>query len=140
MAWEHRERGGSYYTRSRREDGRIVREYVGVGVLGEIAALEDEYERRRQEEEAAYWKEELERLEELAAPVLGLSEAAEILVRAHLIAAGYHRHKGEWRRARVRRCGKAWTQPRTASPLGGGGGPRSRAQGGHGEGGGRIQG
>jgi hypothetical protein len=71
-----------------------------VGVLGEIAALEDEYERRRQEEEAAYWKEELERLEELAAPVLELSEAAEILVRAHLIAAGYHRHKGEYRRAR----------------------------------------
>ena len=103
MAWEHRERGGSYYTRSRREDGRIVREYVGVGVLGEIAALEDEYERRRQEEEATYWKEELERLEELAAPVLELSEAAEILVRAHLIACGYHRHKGEWRRARGER-------------------------------------
>ncbi len=100
MAWETRERGGSYYTRSRRKDGRVVREYVGVGVLGEIAALEDEYERRRQEEEAAYWKEELERLEELAAPVLELSEAAEILVRAHLIAAGYHRHKGEYRRAR----------------------------------------
>jgi hypothetical protein len=74
-----------------------------VGVLGEIAALEDEYERRRQEEEAAYWKEELERLEELAVPVLELSEAAEILVRAHLIACGYHRHKGEWRRARGER-------------------------------------
>ena len=74
-----------------------------MGVLGEIAALEDEYERRRQEEEAAYWKEELERLEELAAPVLELSEAAEILVRAHLIACGYHRHKGEWRRARGER-------------------------------------
>jgi hypothetical protein len=103
MAWEHRERGGSYYTRSRRKDGRVVREYVGVGVLGEIAALEDEYERRRQEEEAAYWKEELERLEELSVPVLELSEAAEILVRAHLIACGYHRHKGEWRRARGKR-------------------------------------
>jgi hypothetical protein len=34
----------------------------------------------------------------LAAPVLEISEAAEILVRAHLIACGYHRHKGEWRR------------------------------------------
>src|SRR5918995_1113859 len=103
MAWEHRERGGSYYTRSRREDGWIVCEYVGVGVLGEIAVLEDEYERRRQEEEAAYWKEKLERLEKLAVPVLELSEAAEILVRAHLIACGYHRHKGEWRRARGER-------------------------------------
>ena len=43
---------------------------------------------------------ELERLEALAAPVLELSEAAEILVRAHLIDAGYHRRKGEYRRAR----------------------------------------
>src|SRR5215216_22615 len=103
MGWEHRGRGGSYYTRSRREDGRLGREYGGVGVRGEIAAVEDEYERRRREEEAAYWKEELERLEGLAAPVLELSEAAEILVRAHLIACGYHRHKGEWRRARGER-------------------------------------
>ena len=39
----------------------------------------------------------------LAAPVLEISEAAEILVRAHLIACGYHRHKGEWRRARGER-------------------------------------
>jgi predicted nucleic acid-binding protein len=45
-------------------------------------------------------KMELERLEALAAPVLEISEAAEILVRAHLKACGYHRLKGEWRRAR----------------------------------------
>ena len=41
-----------------------------------------------------------ERLEALAAPFVELSEAAEILVRAHLIDAGYHRRKGEYRRAR----------------------------------------
>ena len=99
--WESRERGGLYYTRSRKEDGRMVREYVGGGVLGEIAALEDEYERRRRQEEAAFWKEERERLEELAAPVDELCEAAEILARATLLAAGYRRHnRGEWRKRR----------------------------------------
>jgi hypothetical protein len=97
--WESRERGGLYYTRSRKEGGRVVREYVGGGVLGEIAALEDEYERRRREEEAAFWKEERESLEELAAPVDELCEAAEILARAVLLAAGYRRHnRGEWRK------------------------------------------
>jgi hypothetical protein len=99
--WESRERGGLYYTRSRKEGGRVVREYVGGGVLGEIAALEDEYERRRREEETAFWKEERERLEELAAPVDELCEAAEILARAVLLAAGYRRHnRGEWRKRR----------------------------------------
>ena len=29
-----------------------------------------------------------------------VDEAADILARAHLLAGGYHRHKGEWRRGR----------------------------------------
>jgi hypothetical protein len=99
--WERRERGGPYYTRSRKEGGRVVREYVGGGVLGEIAALEDEYERRRHQEEAAFWKEERERLEELATPIEEMCEVAEILARAALLAAGYRRHnRGEWRKRR----------------------------------------
>jgi hypothetical protein len=99
--WESRERGGLYYMRSRKEGGQVVREYVGGGVLGEIAALEDEYERRRRQEEAAFWKEKRESLEELAAPVDELCEAAEILARAVLLAAGFRRHnRGEWRKKR----------------------------------------
>jgi hypothetical protein len=105
MAWETRQGQGRYYTRSHREGGRVVREYVGSGPFAELVAEADaiareereaEREARRREERA-----ELERLEALAAPVLELSEAAEILARAHLIAAGYHEHKGEWRRARM---------------------------------------
>ena len=99
--WEWRERGGPYYTRSRKEDGRVVREYVGGGALGQIAALEDEHERRRRQEEAAFCKEERNGLEELAAPVDELCGAAEVLARAALLAAGYRRHnRGEWRKRR----------------------------------------
>jgi hypothetical protein len=99
--WERRERGGPYYTRSRKEGGRVIREFVGGGVLGEIAALEDEYERRQREEEAAFCKEERERLEGLMAPIDELCEAAEVLARAALVAAGYRRHnRGEWRKRR----------------------------------------
>ena len=100
MAWERRERGGRYYTRSRREGGRVVREYVGGGLAGELAAEEDRIRRELAEKQREREKEEMERLKALAAPVLEVSEAAEILAHAHLIAAGYHRHKGEYRRAR----------------------------------------
>ena len=42
--WEKRERGGLYYTRSRKVNGRVVREYVGSGASGELAALMDAQE------------------------------------------------------------------------------------------------
>ena len=99
--WERRERGSLYYTRSRKEGGRVVREYIGGGILGEIAALQDEYERRQREEEVAFCKEERQRLEGIIAPVDELCEAAEVLARAALVAAGYRRHnRGEWRKRR----------------------------------------
>src|SRR5829696_6140493 len=56
--WERRERGGLYYTRSRKVNGQVVRKYVGGGVLGQLAARVDADERCRREEEAALWREE----------------------------------------------------------------------------------
>ena len=101
MAWEKRERGGPYYTRSKKVNGRVIREYVGGGALGEIAARMDALERRRREEEAALWREERERLEALESITEELYEAAETLANAELVAAGYHQHKrGEWRKRR----------------------------------------
>ena len=101
MAWEKRERGGPYYTRSKKVNGRVIREYVGGGALGEIAARMDTLERRQREEEAALWREERERLEALDGITEELYEAAETLANATLVAAGYYRHKrGEWRKRR----------------------------------------
>ena len=101
MAWEKRKRGGAYYTRSRKVDGRMVREYVGAGIRGEIAARMDAKERQRREEEAAAWREEQERLEELAGLVDELCEAVETVARATLLTAGFRQHnRGEWRRRR----------------------------------------
>ncbi len=99
--WERRERGGLYYTRSRKENVRVVREYVGAGPVAELAAEMDRLERLEREEEAEARREERERLDALAAPVGELCEAAEFLARAALVAAGYRQHKrGEWRKRR----------------------------------------
>jgi len=98
MGWESRQRGGFYYTRSRKVNGRVVREYLGSGAPGQIAALEDEYERRRREEQAAYERELREELDALDASVEELSRASDLLVRTALIVSGYRQHnRGEWR-------------------------------------------
>jgi hypothetical protein len=99
--WERRERGGLYYTRSRKEGGRVVREYIGGGVLGELAAQLDAEKRRIRTEEATTWREERKSMEALDKPVEELCRAAEILSRAVFVAAGYHQHnRGEWRMRR----------------------------------------
>src|SRR5215213_6995212 len=99
MALEKRN-GNLYYYRSVRDGEKVRRVYVGAGETPRIAHEQDvmsraDEERRRQEEHRAQ-----ERLEALCAPVLEIGKAAEILVRAHLIAAGYRRYQRHWRRER----------------------------------------
>src|SRR3954453_13747051 len=100
MGWEERERGSQlYYTRSRKVNGRVVREYVGGGPVGALAALVDAEERRQCEEARAAWMGERERLEELAGLVDEFCEDVETVVRSALLVAGFKRHKrGQWRR------------------------------------------
>ncbi len=81
-------------------NGHVTREYVGGGLAGQLAAEADRIERERREVEALEAKREREKLEVLAAPVVELYEAVDIIVRAHLVAAGYRRYQGKWRRAR----------------------------------------
>ena len=101
MGWEER-RGRLYYYRSVREGKRVRKEYGGGGALGQLAAQLDDLERLQREEEEASWREERERLQRSAGFLVELEEAAQILTRAELLVAGYHKRKGEWRRLRER--------------------------------------
>jgi hypothetical protein len=78
----------------------VVREYVGGGLIGELAARLDEIERERREVESAMVRLEQERYEALIAPVLVLVEVVEVLCHAALVAEGYRRYQGKWRRRR----------------------------------------
>jgi hypothetical protein len=97
MAWERR--GESlYYYRSVREGEKVRKEYVGRGEIAEALAHADETIRRSRAERIRREDEELERVRLLVSCADELHETAEALARAEMVAAGYHRHKGEWRR------------------------------------------
>ncbi len=97
MGWEK----GRYYTRSRKVNGRVVREYIGGGDLGVLAAELDAIERKRREYERESWRIEKEEIETFDKSIAKVCEMADIIARAAMLAAGFHRHRGEWRRRRV---------------------------------------
>ena len=78
----------------------MKKEYLGAGEVAEALARADDTIRRARQLERARGRAEAERLEDVAAPVMRLDEAADELLRAELVAAGFHRHKGVWRRGR----------------------------------------
>jgi hypothetical protein len=99
MGWER----GRYYTRSRKANGRVVREYVGVGLIGELAAQLDALDRDRRELERRADRTARAELTAQDEPLNELNALAEGLARAALLIAGYRRHnRGEWRKKRVR--------------------------------------
>ena len=101
MAWEQRQRGGSYYTRSKRVNGGVVREYVGGGVIGRLAAAEDAIRRAERLASVEAVRSARARVEALDARCDRMHAAVEALAHDRLRAAGYHRpHRGEWRRRR----------------------------------------
>jgi hypothetical protein len=96
MAWER-----GYYYQVRKVDGRVVRQYVGKGEIGELAARVDAFLRTERQAKAHTRKAEQEQLEAIESDVDRLCERSDHLVRAALRAAGYHQHKrGEWRKRR----------------------------------------
>ena len=99
MAWERRG-GNLYYYQSEREGGRVRKRYVGTGEIAERIAQADATIRRTRTERRERARAEIEEAEGLASMADELDDAAEVLVRAEMLAAGYHRRKGEWRRRR----------------------------------------
>ena len=101
MGWETRARGGRYYTRSRKVDGRVVCEYVGTGPIAELAAARDAAERRERAAARERRREEEARDAPAFAALAELGSLLDGLAAVFLIGACYRRHhRGEWRRRR----------------------------------------
>jgi hypothetical protein len=98
MGWDK----GRYYTRSKKVNGRVVREYVGTGRVAELVSRMDALEREKKDAERAEFRALRAELDALDAPLDDLNDLAELVARAALTAAGFRQHKrGEWRKKRV---------------------------------------
>jgi hypothetical protein len=102
MGWEQR-RGRSYYYRKVRVGGRVRSEYAGSGMLGELCAAEDDTKRREQASERAADRATRQGEAVIDRQLSDAESAIAAMALATLLAAGYHRHKGQWRK---RRCGR----------------------------------
>jgi hypothetical protein len=101
MGWETRNGTGRYYTRSKRQGGRIVREYLGTGKYGEYWAAVDQHALAEQSQRDAALNTEIDGLAELDKLVGAYAATVELAAREALVAAGYRRHqRGEWRKTR----------------------------------------
>ena len=101
MAWETRSGIGSYYTRSSRSHGRVIRHYHGAGEKGNAAAAEDAARRRSKakarDKNARYFEQRASDEKALAT----LDDLTNAYATAVLEAWGYYLHRNvEWRRRR----------------------------------------
>lgn len=101
MPWERRQRGGVYYTRTRRIGGRRRRVYIGVGAVAEYAAAEDAVRRAERLAARVTLRADRARVAGAETAVRAFDDLVVSLARAALLAAGYRRHdRGQWRRTR----------------------------------------
>ena len=98
MGWDR----GRYYTRSKKVNGRVVREYVGAGQVAQLVARLDALEREQREADRAAFRSMRAEVAALDNALNELHDLADLVARAALVAAGYRQHKrGEWRKRRV---------------------------------------
>jgi hypothetical protein len=100
MGWKQIN-GREYYYRCEREGGRVTTTYVGAGDLGRLSEILDAELRaeREAEREAARAEREEAAAEERA--VAEWFDGVQAVADAAMVAAGFHKHKGQWRKRRI---------------------------------------
>lgn len=102
MSWEHRGGRGRFYTRSHRENGKVVRVYVGSGPVAEIVAIRDEADRAARAARYAAFAEERQSVATARAATVAMDRAVTFKLDEGMLAAGYTLHaRSTWRKTRM---------------------------------------
>jgi hypothetical protein len=102
MAWEQRN-GRLYYYRKMRQGRQVISEYLGTGQSAELLAELDQFDHEEKMLSKSEWKKQKDEFHKMDGEYQRSSLLIRSLVRAHLLLAGYHPHKGQWRKKRNER-------------------------------------
>lgn len=75
-------------------------EYLGVGLGADLAAMDDERKQAELEAERQALEETKAEVKEIDQELDNIEDLIRALTRACLLVAGYHPHKGQWRKRR----------------------------------------
>jgi hypothetical protein len=99
MGWE--KRGNNlYYYRKKRDGDRVMSEYVGNGRMAQRISVEDREERERKWKEIEAMAQKRDSFRVVDQHAVQTSRLIKQVAEVFLIMAGYHKHKGQWRKAR----------------------------------------
>lgn len=101
MAWEKRQRGSTYYTRSYRYNGKVCREYIGSGIWGYLAEYEDNEKRRKRNLNLKLKKRLRDGMATFSLIVNSIDLIAFEKLAEEMKKYGYKYHRGEWRKSMI---------------------------------------
>jgi hypothetical protein len=89
-----------YYYRSERVGGRVKSTYIGAGESGSLMANMVAFERLERAAAREQLRDEWEEFDAEESAVSEWFDGVQAVADAAMIAAGFHQHKGQWRRKR----------------------------------------
>jgi hypothetical protein len=92
--------GRRYYYKSEREGGRVKSTYFGSGESGTLIANMVAFDRLDRAAEREELREERRESEAEETAVSEWFDQVQAVADAAMIEAGFHKHKGQWRRKR----------------------------------------
>lgn len=100
MGIEQRRNGKLYYYKKKRVGNRVISEYVGGGLVVDLAQKRAEIERGQKQSERELQRIERMSMAEIDKQIDDFSRIVDTLMQGELISKGFHQHKRQWRRRR----------------------------------------